>query len=365
MVNAATSADRSSAPARGALMLVGSVPFDTAEEVFRVFGGALGPYLATMPDGEVGDRRRWITRLHYQVFNGHPDLEVVRRPSREPGREQLLPHGEADAWQFRVRPGVERIAFDAAGWRLGYAKDAIASYFVFRTLRREGAIPAHLRFQVSMPMINSVIAPRTFPDLADLARVKPGYEAALRAELKTIVGRIPHEDLAIQWDCSWEVTDVNGGIPEFPREGAVERNLAQVRSLSPLVPPAVALGYHLCFGTFGGWPRFAPDDLARTVELANGFIAASGRRVDWLHIPTLDRIDDAFYAPLARLEPRGAKIYLGMIHNMPRFAERLAVARKYLPGFAIAAPCGFGRTPRDRMDQIVKDHLDAVALASR
>jgi hypothetical protein len=339
------------------LMLVGSVPFETAEQVFRTCGPPLGPYLSSIPDGEVGERRRWITRLHYQVFNGHADLEVLRRPRHDNGVERLLPHDESDAWQFAVVDGVPRVRFDMLGWRLGFAQAAISSYFVFRTLRNEGVLPSHLRFQVSLPMVNSVVASRTFPRLDDLARVRPGYEEALLAELGSILKNIPARDLSIQWDASWEVTDVNGGIPELTPADAVERNVEQVSRLSPAIPEEVHLGYHLCFGTFGGWPRFAPDDLDRTVALANAMIAASGRRVDWIHLPTLDRVDDAFYAPLARLAPRGARIFLGAIHNMGRFDQRLAIARRYLPEFGLAAPCGFGRTPPEDIPGLIDNHL--------
>jgi hypothetical protein len=45
-----------------------------------------------------------------------------------------------------------------------------------------------------------------------------------------------------------------------------------------------------------------------------------------------DRSDGAFFAPLARLEPQGARVYLGAIHSMGTFARRLAVARCYRPG---------------------------------
>ena len=38
------------------LLLVGSIPSETAEEVFRVFGGALGRSLPYIPDGEIGER---------------------------------------------------------------------------------------------------------------------------------------------------------------------------------------------------------------------------------------------------------------------------------------------------------------------
>ena len=53
------------------LLLVGSVPLDTVEEVMATFGGALGAYLPAMPDGEVGERRSWVNRLCYLIFNGH------------------------------------------------------------------------------------------------------------------------------------------------------------------------------------------------------------------------------------------------------------------------------------------------------
>ena len=89
-----------------------------------------------------------------------------------------------------------------------------------------------------------------------------------------------------------------------------------IARLSNLVPEDVALGFHYCFGTFGGWPAFAPDDLGRPVELINAVNAAITRRIDWIHIPTLDRTDDAFYAPLAGLNAKGARVYLGAIHSM-------------------------------------------------
>src|SRR3569623_679864 len=99
------------------LLLVGSVPLDTVEEVMRTFGAPLGPYLPPMIDGV----------------------------------EQLLPTKRAEGWQFRVRPGVERVRFGLPGLRLGYARDATNSYFVFRTLRAQGVLPTDLRFQVSIP----------------------------------------------------------------------------------------------------------------------------------------------------------------------------------------------------------------------
>ncbi len=90
--------------------------------------------------------------------------------------------------------------------------------------------------------------------------------------------------------------------------------------------------------------------------------AEAGRRTDWIHIPTLDTTDETFYAPLVRLVPGGARIYLGMIHNMHTSREWLTVARKFVSDFGLSAYCGFGRNPAEQLPQILGDHLHAVEL---
>ena len=137
------------------------------------------------------------------------------------------------------------------------------------------------------------------------AALRPGHEAALKADLAKIVEMIPSRDLAINWDCSWGIADVYVGVPGVDRENAIERNRGQIRNLSWAIPAEVRLGMRVCFGTFGGWPRFAPDDLGAAARSFNAAMANAGRRFDWVHIPTLGRSDDAFFAPLAWLESRG------------------------------------------------------------
>jgi hypothetical protein len=97
--------------------------------------------------------------------------------------------------------------------------------------------------------------------------------------------------------------------------------------------------------------------------MANAIIEHAGRRVDWIHLPVLDTIEDAFFAPLEGLKMDGAKVYLGMIHNMGSFPERLAVARKYLADFGLGGYCGFGREPLAVLPRILSDHLKAAELA--
>jgi len=346
------------------LLLVGSVPLDSAEDVFRSFGQPLGRYLRYLPDGEVGLRRHWISRIHYQVLALHPDIKVTRQPALDEGRERLHPRDPGDSWKFRVKTGVKKIRFGESGWRLGYARDAVNSYFVFRTLRERGILAQHLRFQVSIASPNSIVPPRVVDDIQDLQIIREGIEEALASELIEIGARIPETDLAIQWDCATEVQDAYGAAPPLPREGGIERSADQMRRLAPLVPAGASLGFHFCFGTLGGWPRFAPADLGATIDLVNAMISASARRVDWVHIPLLDRTDDAFFKPLARIQPAGARVFLGAIHNMDRYPARINAARRYFPDFGVAAFCGFGRMAPAELPRVLREHLEAAETAA-
>ena len=362
------------------LLLVGSLPLDTAEDAFRIFGDPLGEFLPYMPDGEIGERQYWIDGLAYRVLNGHPELETLKRPAPDAnGVESWRPLGLKDQFQFRVKPGVEQVRFGDPGWRLGYTRDAVNSYFVFRQMKKEGIIPARVRFQVCLPLTYSAVT-SFFPDPADHARIVPGFTAALAAEIAMMVEKIPPDDLAIQWDMAVENRYIEAalardGIDAARREAA--RLLEPARGVSPHIPAQVALGYHSCYGTLDGWPSRQPRDLTGTVLLLNAAVAASGRRVDFLHFPTLGRADDEFFAPLDTLKPAGARVYVGAIHHMHDAAglrDQLVTARRHLREFGVAAPCGFGRAPerpgrllpsdtksaQDYPGAIIADHRAAV-----
>jgi len=152
-----------------------------SKRCFREFGAPLGASLKTLPDGEVGPRRHRISRIHYQVLSGHPELEAVRRPAPdENGVERQFPRNAGDSWLFKVKDGVDRVRFGDPGWRVGYARDAINSYFVFKTLREKGVLARHLRFQVSLASVNSALPPRIFPNQADIGKVRPGFTESAR-----------------------------------------------------------------------------------------------------------------------------------------------------------------------------------------
>jgi len=79
------------------------------------------------------------------------------------------------------------------------------SFFVFRIMKERGVLPKHRRFQVSIPMVNSVLPPRIFPHQGDLTRIRhaarsfnfgiPGCRMAERASKGGLAMRSGHRHL--------------------------------------------------------------------------------------------------------------------------------------------------------------------------
>ena len=119
-----------------------------------------------------------------------------------------------------------------------------------------------------------------------------------------------------------------------------------MNELAGVVPEDAVLGYHFCFGTWGGWPKSYAPDIGICVRLANEAVARAGRRVDYVHMPVMPDADDAFFAPLADLDDRRhASPYLGIVldDGLDAFERRAEPSSRYLPDFGIASYCGWGR----------------------
>jgi hypothetical protein len=348
------------------------MPFDTVEDVFRECCSAFGDALVSLPDGELGDRRNWTEYLPLRTFASHPDLEEVRRPRG--GRIPLVPRqavapGDAQdldglLWHFRVRPGAEPTFED-----LGYAAVARSSFEVFRRLRAGGVIPRHVRFQVNFPGPSSAVE-EYFCEPADWPLAKRVYQEAVRAEIARILEVIPARDLAIQFDFSNEVVDLSMGSrpaqPWLPEHGPEEKFVRHTEPLSELwrgVPDDTLLGYHWCYGTWGGWPRTDMTDLALCVRLSNEAVARAGRRVDYVHMPVPRRPDDAAVAPLSDLDVGDTKVFLGLVHHddsPDALRDRLARARARRDDFGIAGPCGYGRVDSAELPAVLRAHQDGL-----
>jgi SAM-dependent methyltransferase len=327
------------------VQLVGSVPLGSAEEVFRRTAAALGDRLRRIPDGETGPRSDWIL-WQYPVFSARPEFEIG--PPGD-GTYRALP-------KLRLRAGETEVAFG----NLGYADTAIASYKTFARLKRDGAIPAHCRFQLSLPTPLAPIS--AFVDPEFQGALEPIYEARVLQELARILGTVPHEQLAVQWDTRFEFAMLEGVAPAWfdeVRGGVLERLLRLARH----VPAGVELGFHLCYGDEAHGYFVAPQDTRKLVEVANALSASLGRSLDWVHMPVpRDRTDDAYYAPLAdlALQPQ-TELYLGLIHRDGDEPARIEAASRHVTGFGVATDCGWGRGGAPAVEDLLARHAELSA----
>jgi hypothetical protein len=342
---------------RGLAHLIGSVPLATTEGVFRRLSAALGPVLSRMPDGETGERRRWI---YWQrtMLERHPAMEVD-------GEAGLL---ELRQWDgsllrrsdlLRFRPGVDPGSVD---FPTGYAGAAQESWALFERLRGEGAVPGSVRFQVCLPTPMSsafmYVSPRAHDDYMRV------YERSLVRDLGRIVAGIPPADLSIQWDICQEVLVFERYFPTRPADYK-ERTFALLERLGDAVPAAVEMGYHLCYGSPADQHLVMPKDTAILVEISQAIAARVKRRVDFLHLPVpRERADAAYFAPLRGLRlPAPTRLYLGLIHHGDRDGDRRRIdaARAVVGGgFGVATECGWGRGDPARLDGLLESHLRAV-----
>ncbi len=341
---------------RERLHLIGSIPLDSSAQVFRTLSKELGPYLGRIPDGETGDRSRWVY-FQGQMLRTHPDMEI----------DPTVPPFPFVQWDGKVVREIPQVRFktgvDLAKvvFETGYDKAASASYEVFKRLRDSAAITKGTRFQVSLPTPHSsgylyVSGParQSYFDI---------YERSLKGALANIVKAIPARDLSIQWDVCQEVLAFENYFKDRPADYK-KQTFDMLGRLGDSVPVDAELGYHLCYGSPADEHLVQPENSAILVEMLNGIAAAMKRRIDFLHIPVpKPRTDDAYYAPLEGWKrPNGTKLYLGLLHHDDEAGDkaRIAVARRHLPDFGLSAECGWGRTEPGRLPGLLKGHRVAA-----
>ena len=234
--------------------LVGSVNLDTAADVFRICGTALGRRLRRIPDGETGPRRVWLM-WQYWMFASHPALQA---------------NGDITDAPFAWR--VYRLAEEASPGELhfgahGYAHAARASYLDFLGARDAGDLAPSIKFQVCLPTPYAVVW--VFCRGQDERTIEVAYTQAMLRELATICASIPHSDLAIQWDVCPEMIAWDGQLRRLtpPDLQDVETELvARIKRLCEAVPSDIDAGVHFCYGDPDGKHLVEPRDAGKEVE---------------------------------------------------------------------------------------------------
>ena len=120
------------------IALLGSVPLASAAEVFDASARILGQTLKRYPDGETGARANWIA-WQRRVFDAVPQLEPTGTRERV---YQLTP-------PLQLRAGAD--ASDIRFGELGFAREALAAWDIFRARKEAGGIRADSRLLVALP----------------------------------------------------------------------------------------------------------------------------------------------------------------------------------------------------------------------
>jgi hypothetical protein len=331
---------------------VGSIPLPDSETVFRTLADAVGPHLLRLPDGETGIRKTWIKFLQ-DVLAENPAIEAATD----------VPPFKFTQWdgklireipRLRLRPGATP---DPASFKTGYAEMAIASWSVFDRLQQAGIVPSGIKFQISMP---TPIAP-TYNNLvpADRPGLLPALTRHFIGEVAAIAQALPNDRIAIQWDVCQEVLAWEGyydkGPVDFRRE-----TIDVLTAIGDAVPPAIELGYHLCYGSPADEHLVQPKDAGIMVEMTNAIAAALARPIQFFHLPVpKPRRDDAYFAPLEGLTlGRDTELYLGLVHHDDAAgnAARLAAARRYARVDGVATECGMARGDPARLPALLAAH---------
>ncbi len=337
--------------------LVGSVPMANAREVFARVGAALGSRIKRLPDGETGERGDWISWLE-PVFSQHPAFtksgEFFRVHSTGTGRER-----------YTLKPGIrpQDVNFD----NLFYADIAESSYAEFKRQKAIGTIPAATKFQIDLVPAHSVIWLFLIDRLH--SAIDPIYNDALKREIDKIADRIPHAELAIQFDVASAVFArlERNEVSSYGRtKEETQRTFADILvDLGDTVPRDIDLLYHLCYGDSGHKHVVEPTDMNDMVEFANRLSRQIKRPIGLIHMPVpRDRADDAYFAPLERLTLRPeTKLCLGLVHHtdgVDGTKRRLETAKRHVPhsaiDFAIATECGFGRRDPATIAELLRIH---------
>ena len=342
--------------------LCGSIPLADAEEVFVTVSKKLGGAARRIPDGETGERLTWI-RWQDHVFRDHPQLEPV--PSEGDYRNATAILGGksiAHTTWWRIKDGVSPGALEMRP--LGYAECAIESFRTFEALQESGRIAADARFLIAVPspfnVVNSAIAPH------DRIRVEPSYVARMMREIGEVAAALPHDRIAWQWDNAHDMQAFDGARQSyfpFHWDGIAQRLI----ECGDAIPAGIEMGYHFCYGSFGGRHFVEPRDMGAMVELANRLTAGVARSIDWIHMPVpVERDDDAYFEPLRdlALNPE-TKLFLGLVHDtdgVEGTRRRMATADKYAGGYGIATECGFGRRPAETVGPLLDIHAEIAGV---
>lgn len=350
------------------VLLTGSVPRETVEEVYRDVSARVGDLLRRMPDGEVGG------------WGGGGIAGAVDHPLLRPGEPTVMTTSDSPFGQmppmaiFYPKDGVDPAKVELPP--SGVAQLKLASYHDFTRLKDEGVISRDMRFQFTTP------GPATTAGVIGLRHdlLLPAAERMLNAEIDEILAAIPASELTVQLDLAveLEMEELRRRPDAFSTPVFVEMDAAwgdwtyqdvaaSVARIANRVPRDVELGFHLC----GMWhidPR-GGQDMKVHVDFANALIERVDRPITYIHVASVPEHGEGDYRTLTGMN-RGpeTKLFIGLVHSRDGIegtARRVRAAEAAGLDFGVAHFCGiaplFGVQPNE-LDDVLDLHRQAAEV---
>lgn len=338
----------------------GSVNLSDPETVMREISSRIPTGVRRITEGETGERGYWIF-FQRQKFAAMPEFEEA--PVPETGSEyERIPI-------LRLAPGV---APDLVSWPdIGYAAAYYESFDTFRRLQDEGIVAPDVRLQLQFP---TPIAALSMVSPQDAQRLAPHYAAALFADLRQALDRLPHDRIAVQWDVAVEIGLLTGGFPVEPPP--FDTVVAGLVACLDQVPDDVPVGVHLCYGDYQHAHFVQPESLALQVRLLDALIDSARRPPAFAAFTVPQgRSDPGYFEPLRELRADAmTELAFALVPYHPddqpsgTTAEQARLIDTYLgesPGgareWSVCTECGMGRVERADVPRLLDLHREIVA----
>jgi hypothetical protein len=323
--------------------LVGSTPFESADEAMDLALTRLDGRLRSLPDGETGERRNWIIHI-VESLRRHPDLEVSREGTWADYDDTLT---------FRLRRG-HRLSAETLDF--GHVTAFEDSYPRFQERRAAlGAAGERLRFQQGLPG-DFDMALFTLGPIGAI-RQRGAFTDATLSEIRRIFERAG-DDVVFQLEIPAELIFV-ARAPGFLQELAARFLARGVARLAARSPRGARFGIHLCLGDMNHRALGRMRDVRPLVRLSNAIARAwpQGRPLDFIHAPFAAAVEPppverSFYEPLRDLRlPSATRFVAGFVHER-RSTEEQRLLLDTIEGLVgrqvdVATSCGLGRRERE------------------
>ena len=335
----------------------GSVNLPDGETVMREISTRIPSGVRRMTDGETGDRGYWIS-FQIEKFLTMPELETVATGHAY--------ETESDAPEMPQLRLAEDASADTIDWpNLGYADAYAESFEIFDRLQQEGTIPAGVRMQVQYPTPLASMAGTVVPE--DMQAVAASYERALFADLDDLLGRLPHDRVAVQWDVAVEFGVLEGAFGlTLPLEHVAP---GLIRALDQ-VPADVPAGMHLCYGDYGHQHFAQPESVQMQVDVVNAVVSGASRPLNWASFTVPQARDDAsYFAPLSGLTAGPeTELYFALVPYHPddqaegTTATQIEHVDAALAGreWGICTECGMGRANAEDVPRLLDLHREIL-----